>query len=289
MRRVAESAAPPVGQCRRRRAAPTPLQSPEPPQHLAQRRCAAGGALRATGCARFRPTAAPLDRWALNNRLTPPELPFPVPWDRFSVDRRKHWVGTEHTARGKPNSLRWYPKVTVSFSVGPDCDWIPGNTLELLKEKYPIYYDEDDETFSLDTYQGATFEASLEQVLDTLMYILLSCHQLANRDGSQFRYTRAYYQWGLPLVFRYREQQWRDRKRHGKANITWSRLMDPYITPSGVHVRVGGYQPGDSPGGGGYTNVDQIRAYNYDANAGWAMESMSRTHMELTGRGVDWT
>eukprot|EP01059_Diplonema_ambulator_P026595 TRINITY_DN43958_c0_g1_i1.p1 TRINITY_DN43958_c0_g1~~TRINITY_DN43958_c0_g1_i1.p1 ORF type:complete len:253 (+),score=45.76 TRINITY_DN43958_c0_g1_i1:36-761(+) len=210
--------------------------------------------------------------------------PFVIPYDRLNIQKiRQYESGT---------NLKWYPEVRIVLDMGDE--WIPENVKEVMKRKYPIYFDEISGTFTVKTRQGATFEASLEHALDTLCHILYACNRLANRDPSKYFFDTRYYKYKMPLIFRHTEQRWLDKKRMHKSEVTWSTLSEPYGSNESFKI-VGGYQPQERPGGHGYHHAATLEDDPYNPSANYTMDphfinpELAEAKLPRSGAGVSWS
>eukprot|EP01063_Lacrimia_lanifica_P011990 TRINITY_DN18639_c0_g1_i1.p1 TRINITY_DN18639_c0_g1~~TRINITY_DN18639_c0_g1_i1.p1 ORF type:complete len:275 (+),score=107.22 TRINITY_DN18639_c0_g1_i1:86-826(+) len=216
----------------------------------------------------FSRSAPLLDLWGFSNRLAARE-PFTIPWEALTVSTRKKYMS--HARNKGRTSLRWYPEASVAVSLGAETDWIPAPTKEVMKSHYPYFYNKRKDEFTVRTDKGTSFDSSTEHVLDTLLHILHSCHKVATRDGSKFVFDRHYLKYGMPLIFRYKEEEWIDHGRTRKSYANNAAFNDVYGKGKGYKL-VGGYQPQDHMGNEGYHHAAELSTYDYSPNATYKMD-----------------
>eukprot|EP01064_Diplonema_japonicum_P035069 TRINITY_DN7482_c0_g1_i1.p1 TRINITY_DN7482_c0_g1~~TRINITY_DN7482_c0_g1_i1.p1 ORF type:complete len:232 (+),score=22.87 TRINITY_DN7482_c0_g1_i1:47-742(+) len=227
-------------------------------------------------------TRAACCRFRLENNVKA-QAPFEIPYEKLRIEKNKKFV--------HGSSVKWYPEVRIVVNMKDS--WLPENVKEVMRRKYPIFYNERADTFTVRTDQGTTWEGSMEHALDNFLHILYNCSRLASRDGSKFHFDERYYKYKMPLIFRHTEQKWLDKKRMSKSKEAWSNFEEPYGSSKAFKI-VGGYQAQERQGGHGYHHAETLDADPYSTTASYTMDphfinpTLAAERLE-TGTGVSWS
>eukprot|EP01060_Flectonema_neradi_P000972 TRINITY_DN1057_c0_g1_i2.p1 TRINITY_DN1057_c0_g1~~TRINITY_DN1057_c0_g1_i2.p1 ORF type:complete len:246 (+),score=5.89 TRINITY_DN1057_c0_g1_i2:1167-1904(+) len=225
---------------------------------------------------------------SLSNRLLAKE-PFEIPYDQLNISHKKKYRVGGGTRTQSQSRLLWIPqaKVEIDFKT---TTWIPELCKSVLREKYPVYHDPRTDVFTLKTSYGNTFPQSTEHLIENLIHILWYANKIATRNPDRFHYDHHYLKFRLPLIFRYKENQWLDFKRMDNAVKLWSAFKEPH--GSGESFRqLGGYQPINGPMKG-QPYYQKMVGNEYNPNANYKMDPFgidpAAAERKLGGNGVRW-
>ena len=220
---------------------------------------------------RTSPTLAVLN---LSNRVLARE-PFAVPYDDLNIIHKKRYRSGGGCKTAGQMSVKWTPEAKITITLS-SADWIPESCKDVMRNLYPIYYNPDTDVFSIKTDKGNTFPQSSEHIVENLVHILWYSNKIATRDETRYHYDHHYMKHGMPLIFKYKENQWLDFKRMDNATKLWSVFREPQGTGDRFR-QMGGYQPlgGPMKGKPFYQKLLQ-NDFPYNPRANYKMDPFSR-------------